>query len=304
MASSCYKFCYAEFLDNQGSPGVAPLPIWRAVLAAINRRPASVCDVMTTPGKVPSTITRPASVCSEMYRGSALSRSRKSAPQLALVALLAMVATLLNTSTAAAGQASRTISLFASANEVVYPTQVTLSGQIVSPEPSCEDADELVRIRRRVFGDSEYRDFEVAATDAGGRFELSFVPKPSADYVAVAPGHDDCADATSSVETVVVQVKVTIGASREEAPRGSTIEISGRVRPNHVGTNVALQRRRGAGEFVTVHRDQLNERSRYRFSVEVNWKGRRVFRTLWRAQDDDHLGNRSERIVIRGTRRA
>ncbi|HEX2195757.1 MAG TPA: hypothetical protein VHJ76_02425, partial [Actinomycetota bacterium] len=71
---------------------------------------------------------------------------------------------------------------------------------------------------------------------------------------------------------------------------------------DHDGTDVLLQRRRGGG-WRTIDRDELNVRSRYRFVVDANWRGRRTFRVLWRAQDEEHATNNSRNIVIRATRR-
>ncbi|MDQ4025456.1 MAG: hypothetical protein M3217_08200 [Actinomycetota bacterium] len=203
--------------------------------------------------------------------------------------------------TSSPAQSSRTVSLFASSNEVVYPAQVTLSGQIISPDQSCEDAGEFVRIQRRLLGESQFTDFESDNTDADGRYEVSFQATESAEYVAVAPRHDQCSDASSEAESVLVKVKVTGRAGRRSVPRGSNVGIVGRVQPDHDGTTVVLQRRKG-GRFVAVARDELNVRSRYRFVVTANWKGRRVFRVVWKKQDDNHEANTSRNIVIRSTR--
>lgn len=198
-------------------------------------------------------------------------------------------------------QSSRTISLFATPNDPVYPEQVTLTGQITSPDSSCEDAGEFVRIERRILGQSQYTLFESQNTDVNGRFEVTFAADRSAEYTATAPRHDNCADATSSPQTVTVKVKITARAGRRSVERGASVGIVGRVQPNHGGTTVLLQRRRG-GRWVTIDRDDLNGRSRYRFVVDASWRGRRTFRALWRAQDDEHATNNSSNVVIRTTR--
>ncbi len=199
-----------------------------------------------------------------------------------------------------AQQSSRTISLFAEANEVVYPAELTLSGQIVSADSSCEDVGEFVQIRRRVLGEGQYTDFGSDNTDVDGRFELSFASTQSAEYVAVAPGHEQCADASSSPEIVEVKVKITAQAGRSSVERGSKVAIVGRVQPDHDGTDVLLQRKRDSG-WQTIDRDELNDRSRFRFVVSAGWRGRRTFRVLWRAQDDEHAANKSRNVVITAT---
>jgi hypothetical protein len=190
------------------------------------------------------------------------------------------------------------VTLFASANEVVYPGSITLSGQVISNDESCEDAGEFIRIQRRVLGQSSYSNFTSGNTVEDGRFEFEVPVEMSADYVAVAPRHDNCADATSSTETVLVKVKVTARAGRRTVDRGARVGIAGAVRPDHGGTEVVLQRRKG-GRFVNVAREDLNGRSRYRFVVRAGWGGRRVFRVVWQAQDDEHESNQSSNVVIR-----
>lgn len=204
-------------------------------------------------------------------------------------------------SSSSAQQSSRTVSLFASPNEVVYPDEVTLSGQILSPDSSCDDANEFIQIRRRILGESAFFNFESQNTDAEGRFSITFASTVSAEYVAVAPAHDQCAQATSSPETVTVKVKITARAGRGSVERGSRVGIVGRVKPDHDGTRVVLQRKRG-NKYVDAASVTLNGRSRYRFVIKVRWTGRRTFRVVWRAQDDEHEENTSTNVVIRGTR--
>lgn len=198
-------------------------------------------------------------------------------------------------------QSARTVSLFAEPAPVVFPNEVTLSGQILSADPQCEDADEFVRIQRRVLGEDEYENFLSDNTDADGRYQVTFASDVSAEYIATAPAHDQCADATSSPETVQVKVKITGRAGRRSVERGDNVGIVGRVKPDHDGTDVLLQRKKGR-KWVTIARDELNVRSRYRFVLKAGWKGRRTFRAVWRPQDDNHAGNTSKNIVIRTTR--
>lgn len=204
-------------------------------------------------------------------------------------------------SSSSPAQSARTISLFASSNEVVYPAQVTLSGTITSADNDCDNAGEFVRIDRRILGQTSYTLFETRSTDADGRFEVSFSATQSAEYTATATAHDQCSEATSSPQTVTVKVKVTARSGRRSVERGQTVGIVGRVKPDHDGTTVMLQRRKGS-RWVTIARKDLNVRSRFRFTVDANWRGRRVFRALWRAQDQEHETNNSRRVVIR-TRR-
>jgi hypothetical protein len=193
------------------------------------------------------------------------------------------------------------VTLFASSNEQVYPGSVTLSGQIVSNDNSCDDAGEFVRLQRRVLGESEFENFQAMNTDAQGGYEFTVPAEESAEYLALAPSHDNCAEATSSGETVLVKVKITGRAGRRSVERRSNVGIVGRVQPDHDGTEVVLQRRRG-GRWVKVREAELNVRSRYRFVLRANWRGRRTFRVQWRSQDAEHEANQTRNIVIRTTR--
>jgi hypothetical protein len=193
------------------------------------------------------------------------------------------------------------VTFFTTANEVVYPGTVTLSGQIVSNDNSCDDAGEFVRVQRRIFGETEFSNYRSANTDANGGFEFTIPAEESAEYLALAPAHDNCADATSNTETVLVKAKVTARAGRRNVERGANVGIVGRVQPDHDGTEVVLQRRRG-GRWVKVADAELNGRSRYRFVMRAGWKGRRVFRVVWPSQDSEHESNTSRNVVIR-TRR-
>lgn len=206
-----------------------------------------------------------------------------------------------SSSSSSAGESPRQVTLFASSNEVVYPGSVTLSGQIVSNDNSCDDADEFVRLQRRVLGESEFENFQAMNTDSQGGFEFTVPAEESAEYLALAPRHDNCAEATSSGETVLVKVKITGRAGRRRVERRSNVGIVGRVQPDHDGTEVVLQRKRG-GRWVKLREAELNGRSRYRFVLRANWRGRRVFRVVWLSQDAEHERNQTRRIVIRTKR--
>ena len=204
-------------------------------------------------------------------------------------------------SSSSAGQSPRQVTLFSSSNEIVYPGSITLSGQVVSNDNSCDDAGEFVRIQRRVLGESEFENFQAGNTDAQGGYEFTVSATESAEYITLAPAHDNCADATSSGETVLVKVKITGRAGRRSVERRANVGISGRVQPDHDGTEVVLQRRRG-GRWVKVAEDELDTRSRYRFVLRANWRGRRTFRVVWPSQDANHEANQTRNIVIRTTR--
>lgn len=197
------------------------------------------------------------------------------------------------------GGNTRTITLSASSNRVRSGAQVSLSGQIESGDSTCSDG-QIVDIERRVHGTSTFKDFRTTATDPDGYFTTTITATRSADYDAVAPPNGTCAEATSSVETVVVKVKVALRASDTSAARGSTVRLTGKVAPNHKGDKVTLQRKKGT-KWVKVKVDRLTKRSRYAFAVVADWAGKRWFRVVWPKQDLDHIRGVSKIVKIAAT---
>lgn len=191
---------------------------------------------------------------------------------------------------------SRTVTLVASDAKVEFGDEITLSGRIISSDSSCTD-NEFVRILDRIHGTSGFNDRTSTTTDAQGSFSATIVVRSSADYQAVAPAHDNCQDASSDPATVLVKVKVSSTASKFRPERGETVRFVGKVTPNHRGTKAILQRKKGQ-RWVKVAVDQLNQRSRFRFVVDADWRRERVFRVLWRSQDDDHAAGRSRNMRI------
>lgn len=194
--------------------------------------------------------------------------------------------------------ANRTVSLSASKNKIKHRRRVRLSGMVEADNPSCED-NELIEIVQRIHGQNQFREFRTTATDGAGDFAVRFRPRRSADYRAVAPAADACDEASSSLATVRVRVKVTRGASRTRGvPRGARVKILGKVVPRHKGSRVVLQRKKGK-KWTKVKATRVNRRGRYRFFVRANWN-RRVFRVKWPGrQHADHITGLSRKIRIR-----
>jgi hypothetical protein len=192
--------------------------------------------------------------------------------------------------------ASRTVTLSASEANVDAGDQVTLNGQVFSSNASCEDT-EFVRIRRRVHGTDAFADFSSTTTNADGFYELEITANSSADYMAVAPAHDSCAEGTSQAVTVLAKVKVSISVRDFSPERGAAVVFKGRVTPNHSGTKVVLQRKKG-GRWVKVARDALNGKSRYRIEIDADWKRARRFRVKWAEADSDHESGISQVVKV------
>ena len=172
--------------------------------------------------------------------------------------------------------------------------EVDFGGQISSADPACDGLEEFVRLRRRTLGESEFTNFKSTLTDANGRFEFNGVEiVNSAEYVAVAPHHDECDDATSSAVRVLARGKVLVRVNDKTPKRGTLIRIKGAVRPRHRNSNVRLQQHRGGG-WETVLGDRLDGRSRFSFEFEAVGPKTQRYRVHWVGADDNEPATSKE----------
>lgn len=191
----------------------------------------------------------------------------------------------------------RTVTLTAARNRVVAGKTVTLSGQVTAADTSCED-NELVEILRRVHGTPNFKPFAEDATDENGAFQLSVLVKKSADYMAIVPAHDNCSQANSNDETILAKVKLFIAVEDKSVNRGDTVRIKVAVRPQHDGSRVILQVKKGK-RFVKFDVAKTNRKSIAKFRFPAKWDGARVFRAKWRKQHDDHETGKSREVTVR-----
>jgi hypothetical protein len=195
------------------------------------------------------------------------------------------------------GPSPRGLILESNGNRTRAGARVILSGEIISNDRSCE-AFQLVVIRQRVAGSETETDFAELETDENGLYSMTFRARETAEYRAVAPAGDGCAEGTSSIEPIEVRVNVRISTPDRTPDRGSKIRITVRVVPEHPDTRVVLERRKGKG-FVEVASRRLDADSRAVFRITASWRGKRAFRATWPEQDDDHAAGRSRVLEIR-----
>ncbi len=189
--------------------------------------------------------------------------------------------------------------MFASQPKVVYQGTVTFSGRLFASNPTCDDQGESVRIRRRIHGSNQFTDITTQQTDSDGNFQFTTKLERSADYVAVAPSHDGCAEAASASVTVLVKVKISGKAVDPTVRRGAKLVLTGKVTPKHSGA-VLIQYRKGK-KWVRVGLAQLNKKGGYRASIPVDWRGARSFRAKFQKQDQDHQPNRTKPIPVKAS---
>lgn len=200
-------------------------------------------------------------------------------------------------STTAALPSERDVTFDVDRPRVVAGGRIVLSGRIFSENEGCTDAQEFVRIRRRNHGTDRYRNFAGLNTDGEGAFTLATRVKRSADYVARAPAHDDCERASSTPVSVLVKVKMQIAVSDVTPRKGQLIEIKSSVRPQHDGTRLVLQRKKGR-RWVRFMSTDLNRRSIGGFVVRAGFRSR-TFRTKWVSQSSANASNVSRMVRVR-----
>lgn len=189
------------------------------------------------------------------------------------------------------------LSLASERSKVTAGRTVALTGQLSSEDPTCRSSGVEVTIGRRVYGTSRIRELARVSTDVGGNFIFEAKVKRSADYIATAPAHDDCAAATSGPVSVLARTKVAAHPTESAVPFGSTLNVKGRIAPKHPGTRVLLQRKK-AKKWVVVDKGRTNLRSRFTLRTRASWFGSRTFRVKWPSSDRDHITSFSKRFKV------
>jgi hypothetical protein len=149
-------------------------------------------------------------------------------------------------------------------------------------------------LQRRIAGSNTFENFLSGLTQSDGSYKFAGVEiESNADYRALAPAHDNCASAESSVQTVLARGRVSIGANDKSPKRGSLVRIKGQVRPGDPSSKVRLQQRRGGG-WETVLGDRLDGRSRYAFEFEATGPKTQRYRVHWLGSKQNEPGTSKE----------
>ena len=201
------------------------------------------------------------------------------------------------TSTTTTDPAARTLTLASSTGRTRFGRQFTLTGAITGSDPVCH-AGQTVTILRNILGTSSVVQAATATTNADGTFSTSLVADRSANYVAHVEPSPTCSEANSASVPVLVKVSVGISFSRNRVPRGTRVSIRATVAPceEHAGTQVVLFQSIG-GELAKVDTAQLNGSCGAAFNVRA--RRSTTYQVRWPKQDDDHVGGRSGRKILR-----
>ena len=192
------------------------------------------------------------------------------------------------------GQASADVSILAT-SPIVWGKSTTITGSVKGA-----GAGVLVDLQADPFpySDSEWAKDVTVPTDAKGNYRVNPLPKLNTRYRVIA---QTSPPVTSSVATVLVQIRVKIGVSDSTPRRGSLVTFSGSACPAHDGNLVYIQRQSSTGSFGTVARTKLVDAgdvcSKYSRSVRVYSDG--VYRVkVSSAGDGDHMTGVSRRISL------
>lgn len=181
------------------------------------------------------------------------------------ILVLSALTVVMATTNVFASTAPREATLQASAAEVTYRDEVTLSGQISAPPETQAGCVAGVEVVIRVWGPSDiappspdrWPELGRTTTDAAGLFAFTFQPGATASYVAhvVQDSPAGCDAAISDAVGVGVRALVKIRVRDRVVDRGEKARFTVRVRPHCQGFSPdpmpQLQRRRRSG-FVTV----------------------------------------------------
>ncbi|HET7235730.1 MAG TPA: L,D-transpeptidase family protein [Actinomycetota bacterium] len=192
---------------------------------------------------------------------------------------LALLATLLLTSWLtphASAQVPPTVTLSASAAQVVFGESVTLSGSLSPP-----DASALVEIR-----DSAGVAVAAASPDATGAFTATITPDGTDTYVAFIP------EALS--QPVTVQVRATMTIRSSPVRLFGTVSVRGTVAPARPGRRVEVELTRG-GRTIDRRLVAMGPSGAFETSFEVPLPG--TYRARATFADDDLLPARATGVA-------
>lgn len=147
------------------------------------------------------------------------------------------------------------------------------------------------------FEDNGFGQVATSTTDANGDYRFTHKPALHTRYRTVVKASPTV---TSSIETVLVRLRVKFAVSDSTPKARSLVRFTGTVCPEHDGKLAYIQRRTSTGSYRTVARARLTDSgascSNYARRVRVNRDG--VYRVKVPSRDADHSTGISRRIRI------
>ena len=213
-----------------------------------------------------------------------------------LPCLLAAVAVLAPVAASAAqkppkppGQQGVTLRL--SAAQVTFSQPVTSTASVKGVK-----AGVGVTLQRRPSTSQTWSDVETKPTDAKGDASFSTRPRRNDFYRAIAR---TTPEQTSAEALVNVAPLVGFRVSDSTPRAGQRVRFSGTVRPRHNGRRVYVQRKLGAGSFVTIRKATLRAAtSTYsKYSLRVRVRRTATYRVRILGHADHVMGVSRERVL-------
>jgi hypothetical protein len=150
-----------------------------------------------------------------------------------------------------------------------------------------------VTLQRRRSTSTTFSDLETKPTDAKGDATFTTRPAVNVYYRAIARG-------TTSAESLVTVAPLVGFKVSDSTPRaGQRVRFSGTVRPRHNGRRVYVQRKLGAGAFVTLRRATLKggTSSYSKYSLRVRVRHTATYRVRILGHADHVMGISRERVL-------
>jgi hypothetical protein len=176
-------------------------------------------------------------------------------------------------------------------------TQVTFSHTLtVTTSLKGDKGGTNVTLQRRRSTSTRFSDLETKPTDAKGNATFTARPAVNVYYRAIAR----TAPETTSAESLVTVAPLVGFKVSDSTPRtGQRVRFSGTVRPRHNGRRVYVQRKLGAGSFVTIRRATLKAAtSTYsKYSLRVRVRSTATYRVRILGHADHAMGISRERVL-------
>ena len=183
-------------------------------------------------------------------------------------------------------------------NPVLFGRTVTISGRLRGGD----NAGKTIELQHDPYPfATAYESAPVATTTTNSQGDYSFTvrPKLNTNYRTVAKIEPE---ARSDNRQVGVRMRITRRVSDRTPARGQIVTFTGKVKPNHDGRRVAIQRRRRTGTWRTVARPRLKPPTPYAIGVSVYSRDLRINRDgVFRVKINshgDHVGNKTRRVRL------
>jgi hypothetical protein len=186
------------------------------------------------------------------------------------------------------GDGTRSPTISAQPNPVVYGRTTVISGRLRGPERTGKP----VTLLGAPYPFADFRTLATAATNGNGDYSFTQRPLANTRYRTRAQG------VQSPDLTVLVRIRTSLHVSDSTPRSGQLVTFSGRACPEHDGSLVAIQRRTRTGSWRTVRRTRLRDATRcsvYRRRFRVYRDG--TFRAVV-AADADHARGISGRRFL------